>query len=1034
MTDIYLSRIRLSDFRTFGDFDVQIPAGPGLTLLVGTNGLGKSSFFDAVEWGLTGQVRRLARYLPAKADEATYLRRRGAASAHGVSLDFNNGQTVHRQGSERPDPASVVDLLKAPQWNASIEDIGVYLAFTHFLGQAEPQRFTSRDPGDQWKALKGPSGIDRLEDIRQGLRGRATSLAFTRRIGRETEAVQEAKRKLDEWRTLRERLRIARDTAGAAGGVDPDRLRAQISDLDDRIVIAFGASTELPAQESITAALARQLGDLQAEQGQIQQALRRLDDLSTTPQRYAAQIAAGAGDSAALVAARNRNDLAVQALGAAGPAAEAAIQATAVARQNLQLARQRSTDLVGLRASRSAFSVAAAELDRLKAARDKAKTDRSSIAPAMALVDAILNSTGERAATLSSTAAKLARAAEVLAKARRIPELDDQVQRARAESTTLAQAAAIARDALPGLLGRREQLTSDRALARSRLAAARTRATAFAAAIAQIAAHLHEEDADCPVCRSPVGTGTLLRAAQASAAAQSEDLANAEQIEAQFSTDLATLTTEIAAAETAIANSNLAKGALEAAMLALQAQTDLVRADLPDETVDLLAAAERAEQQAKLEFEAAMAAGAGDSAAAADAKARKATLTAQMADLDNRLAKLEIAISTAEARVGALADQLMATNEQGLSDSEFETHLAQAEAVAKQAQTALEEAERLETAAKAALAVGKAEAEAARQALAAAEAARGSAQALAAVLEASWTREGLSGVPDAAELERGRHALNARAAMVARFQDERAQLVAAHEITQSREALQALVLELESLGGEGASGDDDVYGTRLAAEVRVAEATLKSVETVNTVVKRFSETLRERAEAFSRDFLAPLNDLIGAYNEALLSTPGDSIAFRADSRVDRTSFEMSLNFRERWEDHLFNKDLPPQVVLSEGQMAANGFSILCAASTAYPWSRWRALMLDDPLQHNDIIHAAAFVDLMRNLVEIEKYQLVMSSHDRAEAEFIARKFDAAGLPCKLINLTAPSRAGVRYEEPPPNMPAQALLEATALSA
>ncbi|WP_447941393.1 AAA family ATPase [Brevundimonas mediterranea] len=170
MTDIYLSRIRLSDFRTFGDFDVQIPAGPGLTLLVGTNGLGKSSFFDAVEWGLTGQVRRLARYLPAKADEATYLRRRGSASAHGVSLDFNNGQTVHRQGSERPDPASVVDLLKAPQWNASIEDIGVYLAFTHFLGQAEPQRFTSRDPGDQWKALKGPSGIDRLEDIRQGLR------------------------------------------------------------------------------------------------------------------------------------------------------------------------------------------------------------------------------------------------------------------------------------------------------------------------------------------------------------------------------------------------------------------------------------------------------------------------------------------------------------------------------------------------------------------------------------------------------------------------------------------------------------------------------------------------------------------------------------------------------------------------------------------------------------------------------------------------------------------------------------------------
>jgi len=78
-------------------------------------------------------------------------------------------------------------------------------------------------------------------------------------------------------------------------------------------------------------------------------------------------------------------------------------------------------------------------------------------------------------------------------------------------------------------------------------------------------------------------------------------------------------------------------------------------------------------------------------------------------------------------------------------------------------------------------------------------------------------------------------------------------------------------------------------------------------------------------------------------------------------------------------------------------MAANEFSILCAVSTAYRWSRWRALLLDDPLQHNDIIHTAAFVDVMRNLVEEEKYQLVMSSHDRAESDFIGRKFDAGAL-------------------------------------
>jgi hypothetical protein len=127
-----------------------------------------------------------------------------------------------------------------------------------------------------------------------------------------------------------------------------------------------------------------------------------------------------------------------------------------------------------------------------------------------------------------------------------------------------------------------------------------------------------------------------------------------------------------------------------------------------------------------------------------------------------------------------------------------------------------------------------------------------------------------------------------------------------------------------------------------------------------------------------------------------------------------------LHYRDRIDASTFDTALPPQVVLSEGQLAANGFSILCAASTAYPWSRWRALLLDDPLQHNDIIHTAAFVDVMRNMVEVQGYQLIMSSHDRAESDFIFRKFDAAGLPCSTVNLTAPASSGVQYEGPSEN--------------
>lgn len=309
------------------------------------------------------------------------------------------------------------------------------------------------------------------------------------------------------------------------------------------------------------------------------------------------------------------------------------------------------------------------------------------------------------------------------------------------------------------------------------------------------------------------------------------------------------------------------------------------------------------------------------------------------------------------------------------------------------------------------VAIARARYDTAAAAFAAAQAARSASQALAATLADGWTGEGLPGLPDGSELERRRATLTTRLASIERLEDERIQLMTAIDVERDRQSLQALITEIEDLGGKGAADDMNLHAGRLTVALAAATAALSRTRQVNAVVRAFSETLHNEAEAFSGKFLAPLNDLILAYNEALLSTPGDSVQFHADNRVDTTRFGMGLKFQDRWEDHTFDKTLSPQAILSEGQIAANGFSILCAASTAYPWSRWRSLLLDDPLQHNDIIHAAAFVDLMRNLVELKNYQLLMSSHDRSEADFIARKFDAAGLPCQIINLTAPARSG-----------------------
>lgn len=71
--------------------------------------------------------------------------------------------------------------------------------------------------------------------------------------------------------------------------------------------------------------------------------------------------------------------------------------------------------------------------------------------------------------------------------------------------------------------------------------------------------------------------------------------------------------------------------------------------------------------------------------------------------------------------------------------------------------------------------------------------------------------------------------------------------------------------------------------------------------------------------------------------------------------------------------------------------------------------------------------AAAFVDVMRNLVELEGYQLLISSHKRDEGEFIARKFNAAGLPCIVVEFVGASKDCVRIERPRHNAAARRLL-------
>jgi hypothetical protein len=421
-------------------------------------------------------------------------------------------------------------------------------------------------------------------------------------------------------------------------------------------------------------------------------------------------------------------------------------------------------------------------------------------------------------------------------------------------------------------------------------------------------------------------------------------------------------------------------------------------------------------------------------AGAAAALDQRSSVGADLEDLISRESQLATRLAQLRAEDVACTERIAARN---LSDVLLVDLRRQLTGQRQQLEAAREQLGRLSEVATVAIANTQGEQtafDAATRALAIAEATRASAEQSARQMQRRWAEAGLADAPSPAAYERGLAAIDATIGTLTSISERQMALARENEDTLLQREINEIVASMHVAGGSEGAGDPPKHLGELNAMLTDARAAVRLTRGARAAVNRYSEELQAQADDFSSRVLDPLNIVIDDFNEAMLSTPGESIQFKADTRVDATSFGMALRYRERVENAIeAQKGLPPQVVLSEGQLAANGFSILCAASTAYPWSRWRALLLDDPLQHNDIIHTAAFIDVMRNMVELNGYQLIMSSHDRGESDFIARKFDAAGLPCSTILLTAPSDKGVVWASPENNQAAERFLRRNAPS-
>lgn len=1020
--NIYLTRIKLAQFRSFASLDVELPPEPGVLVVHGSNGLGKSSLFDGLEWGLSDQIDHFRKARGVK-KVGHYLARwrEHPTDPTSVAMSFSDGETIERSLASPESVTStlggtvddITSYLRAASWRQSISALPNYLLLTHILGQSTLSRLTHRDAAERFDILKEAAQSRDVEAVATAIHGRGNTVTV-RAFGRRIEALEKEATRFGELLDQEERLWLAMQGSGA---IDDTRSLTMIAELRSLTGEATAGSRSTASSiaddlDRLEAALDSARVDLRDQQARLSQATQCVE---TWRQHNTTRAVA---QSALAETAEQLTTIAAERTSVSGEKAEAE-RAHASALAAAEVARVHLDRLVALQDVRRA---AILSRSRLGDAAQPFREAESRLAGATTQL--------ERAQRRSRIALRLD--GEVTRIDEETDRLQDDVDRISAWKAkdqsiqTLSAALADLESQHPGLTDRlRDAEAAMTAAATDVEAQSRTlsllreTATSLAGAVATIAATLPEDACDCPVCATHFGEASELRARVGGAAERlNPALLSQEEGLAASRRRLQDLQSRVEERRSVLRQIQFQRSELAAARDHGSKLFDRI-AHLGDVTTDFGAfMRDLGTEQQRLKSR----------------RARKMVWIQRLrgasgADLQNEIQRLtrlrdkekgtrdscaraiedgQSTLDSHKARIQAIEEQL------GLSeplsgpplgsaiDTARNRHQQTLDVVAEArsaADFAIERLRRID-ASEAATSARRRELE--RQ--------LAEVDAQLRLVAEKWAGLGFSSEQPTDDDVSDRSAKTTdQARDLATAGDGLERLRAGRRAWASQVTHRAALDDLrEAIDAAPNSGRDEI---RLAAEQLRDAKTLAATETreVKVIAQSASQDLLNELDDFNAEYIQPLDTLMKRVNQAILTDPRVGI----DLQVKKKKIEQNAVKTGDLPSGL--DDIDPVLIHSEGQMSALAVSLLCAASITFPWSRWPALILDDPMQHNDAIHTAAFADLVCNLVEQRDYQIFLSTHDQAQAEFLHRKCAARGIPCGVLSLLGTGRGGVETE-------------------
>jgi exonuclease SbcC len=1013
MNPIYLSRVSISNFRTYGeDFSLDLPEEPGLTVICGMNGLGKTAFFDAIEWALLGEIQRLSSDRLRK-PEGNPLTREGAiAGSHRVELSWGSDHKVVRGGQVTPTPEQLTDLLKDPDWGPQIHDLAVYLRLTHFLPQAARERFLERDGKSQWSLLQGPAGVERLERLRKMLDDGKARNAFDRRIADLEKSKAEATQRIEDWIKLLAEQERWTNMATAAAAISPDDLQEILQELE--LVVPANLTKATPkepvqrlaalrtAAEAFTASLRnrqRELSQLEASvrrYAELTQRIRMIQETHTNEQTNNEEISRLQEEAKGKVA---NVRIAIANLEAKTADANQ-LSVSALMVLETESRRITTTKLrVGLEEKIATWTKHLAELDQRRSAHRKQIDDYNAAVKGMEMVHQNLRALTETEQALA-TLTQVVRDYEAQGKEETL--LTERKKSVSARKTSLEQTTA-------GLNAKMKGVTD-------RLAAEQRSVDHAARALGEVIQHLDAEDTVCPVCAEVHPPGELLRKAQGSierysgrTAAFIEELRKLQREAEQANENLDQYNRELAEVEASLGARAKQRMEIEKQKSELLQRPGITGASLESLPVVLKERGKTLLQQEQ-DFSAKVIALRVSDELALTAQQYEVTEKNLHGDLQAaraELSKTESVLQECQAKLATAAETIKSGGGlNALSDyrSERQREVAKLESDIRDLRSQIEEHEKKLRSITVTVAERVAKREADEKLLS-------ELKAESARLVSSWHKLTLQGEPNESAVQDARLGAEKRVIENEKILERIAKTVIGVESWARQTQLAMLDHAVaDSIKNLGTNSKED-YASILQQQLKVQEAALRRARAAQSRAEEVARKLTELTGRFSASALVPLSARISAFNRLISPFPYE---FKLSPNVTatRTRTQAWVTMPSVRSNRTLERE--PEWWLSEGQMSAMGLSVLMGASTVYRWSRWRALLLDDPLQNTDLIHAAAFGDVIRSLMRDDAYQVILSTHNHDEADFLIRKCRRANLPVRKVELLSLGPSGLRY--------------------